>query len=296
MLASLYDNHAIYFTLTPLEQIMFYHVIVETTEKVNKQGTNKEYFELDKPDLSDTVERIVYPYLRKEGFQFDGYFLQYAEIRRIAIKQTEKSAQSLSKYENDIMPAGIIMFVSPSDVISYESHAKDITVQVFDEAKKTIPPKNPAKSAASRDFSKVFIVHGHDDLAKTDVARFVERLGFEAIILNEQASSGQTIIEKIEAHTNVGFAAVLYTPCDVGGLENGPQRSRARQNVVFEHGYLISKLGRHNVSALVKGDVEIPNDISGVVYVPLDQHGAWRVALAKELRSAGYPVDMNRVV
>jgi predicted nucleotide-binding protein len=94
----------------------------------------------------------------------------------------------------------------------------------------------------------------------------------------------------------VGFAVVLYTPCDIGGLSGDSQRPRARQNVVFEHGYLIGKLGRNNVSALVKGDVEIPNDISGVVYVPLDQHGAWRVALAKELRTARYPVDMNRVV
>jgi predicted nucleotide-binding protein len=277
---------------------MFYHVIVETTdtEEVGKRGENKAYFELDKPDLSDALERIVYPYLRKEGFQFDRYFLQYNEIRRIAIKQTEKISQELSKYENDNMPAGIIMFVSPSDVIADEKHAKDVTVQVFDDAKKTLPPNGPSKPPAIRDLSKVFIVHGRDDLAKTDAARFIERLGLEAIILHEQASSGQTIIEKIEAHTNVGFAVILYTPYDIGGLSGDSQRPRARQNVVFEHGYLIGKLGRHNVSALVKGDVEIPNDISGAVYVPLDQHGTWRVALAKELRAAGYPVDMNRVV
>jgi len=275
---------------------MFYHVIVETTEKVGKRGNNKAYFELDKPDLKDSLERIVYPFLRKEGFQFDGYFLQHNEIRRISIKQTEKSSEELSKCENDNMPAGVIMFVSPSDAISYERHAQDITTQVFDDAKRTASPTDTPKPTASRDLSKVFIVHGRDDLAKTNAARFIERLGFEAIILHEQASSGQTIIEKIEAHTNVGFAVVLYTPCDVGGFANETQRSRARQNVVFEHGYLIGKLGRHNVSALVKGDVEIPNDISGVVYVPLDQHGAWRVALAKELRTAGYPVDMNRVV
>lgn len=275
---------------------MFYHVIVETTEKVGKKGANKEYFELDKQDLNDILERVVYPYLRKEGFQFDGYFLQYDEIRRIAIKQTDETSQVLSEYENDSMPAGVIMFVSPRAAISYERHAKDITATVFDNAKKSVPPKGVSKQPTTSDLSKVFIVHGRDDLAKTDVARFIERLGFEAVILHEQANSGQTIIEKIEAHTNVGFAVVLYTPCDSGGLAGEPQQSRARQNVVFEHGYLIGKLGRRNVSALVKGDVEIPNDISGIVYIPLDQPGAWRVALAKELRTAGYDVDMNRVV
>lgn len=275
---------------------MYYHVIVETSEKVGKRGVNKEYFELDKRDLTDTLDRVVYPYLRKEGFQFDGYFLQYNEIRRIAVRQTEKPSQELSKYENDHMPAGVIMFVTPSDAIKYERHSKDITVQVFDDAKKAVPARPTPKMQAARDLTKVFIVHGRDDLAKTDAARFIERLGFAAIILHEQASSGQTIIEKIEAHTNVGFAVVLYTPCDVGGLAKEALKPRARQNVVFEHGYLIGKLGRHNVCALVKGDVEIPNDISGVVYVPLDHHGAWRLALAKELRTAGYDVDMNRVV
>jgi predicted nucleotide-binding protein len=275
---------------------MFYHVIVETNEKVGKRGENKEYFELDKSNLDEVLERVVSPFLRKEGFQFDGYFLQPAEVRRIAIKQTTRNSQELSKYENDNMPDGIIMFVSPSAVISYERHATDITTQVFDDARKTAPSTPRSAQPAIRNLSKVFIVHGRDDLAKTDVARFIERLGFEAVILHEQASSGQTIIEKIEAHTNVGFAVVLYTPCDVGGYANEPQRSRARQNVVFEHGYLIGKLGRSNVSALVKGDVEIPNDISGVVYVPLDPNGAWHVALARELRTAGYKVDMNRVV
>lgn len=275
---------------------MFYHIIVETNEKIGKQGEKKEYFELDKTDLDEALERIVYPHLRKEGFQFDGYFLQHHEIRRIAIKQTNQTSQELSKHENDSMPAGVFFFVSPSRAISSEQHAKDITVQVFDKAKKTMPLKEASKPPAHRDLSKVFIVHGRDDSAKVDAARFIERLGFEAIILHEQASSGQTIIEKIETHTNVGFAIILYTPCDIGGLTSEAQRPRARQNVVFEHGYLIGKLGRHSVSALVKGDVEIPNDISGIVYVPLDQHGAWRVALAKELRTAGYPVDMNRVV
>ena len=73
-------------------------------------------------------------------------------------------------------------------------------------------------------------------------------------------------------------------------------KSRARQNVVFEHGYLISKLGRENVCALVKGDVETPSDISGIVYIPFDDGGAWNISVAREMRSSGYQVDMNLVV
>ena len=149
----------------------------------------------------------------------------------------------------------------------------------------------------SIDCSKVFIVHGHDDGAKNEVARFIEKLGFEAKILHEQIDSGATIIEKLEKHTDVGFAIVLYTACDVGGVRSKPEdlKPRARQNVVFEHGLLIGKIGRANVVALVKGDVEIPNDISGVVYKPMDTGGAWKYSIAKEMKSSGYDVDMNKV-
>lgn len=146
------------------------------------------------------------------------------------------------------------------------------------------------------DKTEVFIVHGHDDLAKTETARFIEQLGFKPIILHEKASSGKTIIEKIEHYSNVGFGVILYTACDLGSVTNDSSnlKPRARQNVVFEHGYLIGKIGRQNVAALVKGQVETPNDISGVVYISMDND--WKIDLAKELRQSGYEVDMNKVI
>lgn len=157
----------------------------------------------------------------------------------------------------------------------------------------------PTVSATTKQVSKkeVFIVHGHDDLAKTKAARFIEKMGLKPIILHEQTSSGKTIIEKIEEYSNVGFGIVLYTPCDKG-CKSGDERqllNRARQNVVFEHGYLIGKIGRHNVCALVKDEVEVPNDISGVVYVKMDTDDSWQIKVAKELRSSGYDIDLNRL-
>lgn len=143
----------------------------------------------------------------------------------------------------------------------------------------------------ARNKRKVFIVHGRDNETKQEVARFIEQLGLESIILHEQASSGLTIIEKIERYANeADFALVLYTPCDRGrGAHETtiPAKQRARQNVVFEHGYLMAKLGRQNVCALVKGEIETPNDISGVVYVSLND-GSWRTEVAKELSACGY--------
>lgn len=144
--------------------------------------------------------------------------------------------------------------------------------------------------------NKVFIVHGHDDYLKTEVARFVEKIGYEAVILHEQANAGSTIIEKIERNSDVGFAIVLYTPCDDGRSKSAEEyKSRARQNVVFEHGYFIAKLGRSNVVALHKGeDIELPNDISGVVYVKYES-GAWKYEIAKEMLASGYRVDFMKI-
>jgi predicted nucleotide-binding protein len=147
----------------------------------------------------------------------------------------------------------------------------------------------------ARNKRKVFIVHGRDNEAKQEVSRFIEKIGLEAIILHEQASSGMTIIEKIEHYSNdADFALVLYTGCDHGrGVHesNMPPKNRARQNVVFEHGYLMAKLGRENVCSLAKGDIETPNDISGVVYVTLDEYGAWKSEVSKELKTCGYAIN-----
>lgn len=152
-----------------------------------------------------------------------------------------------------------------------------------------------APPVVARNKRNVFIVHGRDDAAKQEVARFVESLGLKSIILHEQASSGMTIIEKIEHYANdADFALVLYTACDQGRGHHEKSlapRDRARQNVVFEHGYLMGKLGRENVCALKKGNIETPNDISGVVYVDLDAFGGWKAEVSKELRACGYTLS-----
>ena len=145
--------------------------------------------------------------------------------------------------------------------------------------------------------NKVFIVHGHDETAKLMTARFVEKLGLKAIILHEQASSGRTIIEKIEHYSDVGFAIVLYTPDDVGSVKSNAEelKGRARQNVVFEHGYLVGKLGRKNVAALVRKPIELPNDVSGVVYINMNE-ADWQYKLVIEMKNSEYEIDANRLI
>jgi predicted nucleotide-binding protein len=146
--------------------------------------------------------------------------------------------------------------------------------------------------------NRVFLVHGHDTGTKESTARFVEHLGLDPIILHEQANEGRTIIEKFEAYSDVGFAIVLMTPDDVGASVNAQDKlfSRARQNVVLELGYFTGCLGRSKVCALFKPGIEIPSDFHGVLFLELDEPGAWKLKLANELVQAGMKIDVQALL
>ena len=143
------------------------------------------------------------------------------------------------------------------------------------------------------DFSKVFIVHGHDGELKQSVARIIEKQGLEAIILSEQANQGRTIIEKFEDYSDVGGAICLFTADDIGkAKKEASDNSRARQNVVLETGYFMGKLGRSHVVILADSGIEMPSDLSGVVYTNTSN---WQVDLLRDLKAMGYTVDLNKL-
>lgn len=154
-----------------------------------------------------------------------------------------------------------------------------------------LPPEAP--HTPSR---RVFLVHGHNDGLLHEVARYLEKLQLQPIVLREQPSSGRTIIEKFVDFADVSYAVVLLTPDDRGGTVKATfeeQRPRARQNVILELGYFLGKLSRNRVTALHMGGVEIPSDYSGVAFVAVDDRGAWRLELARELKASGIDIDMN---
>lgn len=173
----------------------------------------------------------------------------------------------------------------------------DTTLELLREIVEKISAKSEGE-VEEKEVEKVFIVHGHNDLVKNSVARLIEKLGLSAIILNEQPNQGQTIIEKFESNSDSDFAIILMTGDDVGTVKSSEINllKRARQNVVFELGYFTAKLGRKHIAVLHEGGVEIPSDINGIVYIPIDESGMWKFKIAKELKTAGLKVDMNDVI
>jgi len=149
--------------------------------------------------------------------------------------------------------------------------------------------------------NRVFIVHGHDEAMKQGVARVIEKLGLQPIILHEQPSQGRTVIEKLTDYADVSFAVVLLSPDDMAYTKKqlpSEATPRARQNVVFELGYFIGALGRNCVFPLYQEEknFEMLSDYAGVVYVPYDKAGRWQFDLVKELKAHGYSIDANKLI
>ena len=177
-----------------------------------------------------------------------------------------------------------------------ESMIEEIT-EYWEENEKSSRTSD-SRGKVQKGMNKIFVIHGHDTSARETVARFLEKLELEPVILHELPNEGRTIIEKFEDYADVMFAVVLLTPDDLGALKEQQHnlRPRARQNVVFELGYFIGKLGRKKVCALSKGDIERPSDFDGILYVSLDDEDGWKIRLLRELKAAGFGIDANQVL
>lgn len=168
----------------------------------------------------------------------------------------------------------------------FETYLEDMV----DEVELISPQKSEVKLS---NMDKIFVVHGHDSGLKHEVARLIEKQGLTPVILSEQANTGKTIIEKFEEYSDVSGAICLFTADDLGRTKsNKNDQKRARQNVVLETGYFMGKLGRNRVVILADEGIEMPSDLSGIVYT---NTGNWQVDLLKDLKAMGYEVDFNKL-
>lgn len=175
--------------------------------------------------------------------------------------------------------------------------AQSIKKDSFGELKKQTTKISPITPS-----NKIFVVHGHDHTLKTEVENFLNDIGLEPIVLHKKPDEGQTIIEKFEKHSDVGYAFILLTPdemayaIDQDGIDDTERKKekRSRPNVIFEFGYFVGKLGRNRVCCLYKGDVELPSDLSGLLYKKIDTTvNAQGYEIMKELKAAGYQVEIK---
>lgn len=169
---------------------------------------------------------------------------------------------------------------------------------LVDETTSDGAASTPGSSVVQENGTSIFVVHGHAEGPKYELMRLLDRTSaLPPVVLHEQPNRGATVIEKLERHaTTAAFAVILLTADDVGGAAGSDMhQARGRQNVVLEMGLFIGLLGRSRVAVLYEQDVELPSDLSGLVYIPLDPNGAWRFELLKEIEATGIEIDRTRI-
>ena len=243
-------------------------------------------------------------YVKEEIEQFKNEFYKWSDYNSELLKQAFDNPDN--EYRKEYDKTGITILMGDEDVM--EDYHKKINkrIAVLDRLITFLPllPKvettyNVQKENKTEvDICKVFIVHGHDSNTRNEAELLVKQLGFEPVVLFKKPNMGDTIIEKLLRESRVAaFAIVLYTKCDEGkAVEETELKPRARQNVVFEHGLMCGLLGRKNVVALVEEGVEVPGDLSGVVYITLDAAKRWQFDVAREMRACGLQVDLNKLM
>lgn len=240
--------------------------------------------------------------IQQEGPEHDEW---KASIDAVMARSLPANSLTLREFRNVVYSIGIYTGAPGEDVIDQRYFASQVRraaalvdAAIF-ELDLRAPDSVPRHEERSGQRDSIFVVHGHDDARKHELVRLLDRTTpLNAVVLHEQANRGATLMEKLERHTKgAAFAVVFLTADDEGRAKTGDAalQSRARQNVVFEMGVFFGLLARQRVAVLYDQGVEIPSDLAGLIYIPLDDSGAWRLTLLKELEAAGIAVDRAKI-
>lgn len=250
-------------------------------------------------DIIDDIDNLISHHVRASTPAFEAW---HTKAERFLIKQYGENSLEHKKFLNtNFAPSLLDLYVSGENLQEsirlccdglrmckaiFETYLDDIANE-NDAYTQRLPNEKLCKT------NKIFIVHGHNGELKEAVARIIEKLGLEAVILSEQVNKGRTIIEKFEDYSDVAGAICLLTADDYGRAKNDTvDKTRARQNVILEAGYFLGKLGRDHVVILADNGIEMPSDLSGLVYISAEK---WEFGLAKDLKAMGYEVDLNKL-
>jgi predicted nucleotide-binding protein len=239
-------------------------------QKLTKELIGQEQPKEIKPKETKPIETIT-----KEGKPIEEPPLEKPSIERFPKKKLLKE-------------------ILPKEKLQREEPPKEVSDRI--KMLKEESPSPPVLNQSQFLGSNFLLIHGRDGAANESLSKFIERLGLRAIIFHEKTEEGRSIIEKFEKFSNFNFAIFLFTASEIPIPQNrlGEGQVNISQNVIFEFGYLVGKLGQKRVCTLYKEGVEIPLNYPGIAYIPIDSRGVWRLLLAKEIKEAGIEIDLNK--
>jgi predicted nucleotide-binding protein len=260
--------------------------------KLKRRITEVEDIKSKKLKCEDPQNRVVLTNIRKDLLEIYGeYSPEYKENHLIdfwhgGMGFNMDDFEIEIKYQEGIDPVIVIL---------------NGLIERLNEHKEYLVPKSNIVTEEKNvvlNSKKCFIVHGRENDAKETIARFISKIGLDPVILHEKPNSGKTIIEKFEDYSDAAFTIVILAPDDYGCLvseysDRETLKKRARQNVIFELGYFIGKINRNKVIAIIVDDIEIPSDLSGIIYIKMDNDDGWKIKLVRELRELGIQIKMD---
>lgn len=266
-------------------------LIIEIKNGMTKNFSDRDDLANCSKILSNKIDRTIRRIFSENTHDFDKY---------IVCSEITSNLSSFGMYESELDKFTRAKKIFVSSVVRSLSILSELIEKIEEDSSfylisSSLEKKTIDFSISNADSNDIFIVHGHDILFKSELSSFCRMVGLNPIILHDQPNGGKTIIEKFEKNSDVGYAIILLTPDDEGKSVGGELSRRARQNVLFEMGYFLGKLGRNRICAIKKGVIEMPSDLHGVLPIDFDVAGGWKLALCRELRQAGYHIDANKI-
>ena len=262
-----------------------YHVYVECEKDKEKTGMR---FNLAEEELMRT---FVIPFKSGKPFWLGGRLLSPSKVDRAVIFWSIEDCNKLVLPEGE----GVTSCENKRWVIENVCLGKVVGLHLCTE--KFLPLTG--KGGAGSDLPevdvyrrRVHIVYGKDQVMKREVAKTLEMLGFEPVILHEQPNQGRNLLGEFSEYSDVVFVVVLLSPD-----EDSTTSPRASQDVILELGFFLGKLGKGKVLSFYKekSNFDLPVDITGAGYVKFDEEGTWKYKLAKALEKIGFRVELKKI-
>jgi len=247
--------------------------LIERAEKLYNSGVNEPEFKSWKDDAEKYLKKI-YGETSSEAAAFENieYYKYYLTFDLFNGGWRENILKEKDTFQKGIKTA----------VFYLKSYEADDHVVDFEKKEQKAKNKSSDKAAAAPEAKKasnkkIFFVHGRNDGVKTQVADFLLKTGIKPVNINKNIGKDQPLMEKMAKHSDVKASIVLFS-------------SAAGQNVIFEAGYFIGKLGMEHTVILLEEGVETPSELNGCAFYEIDQKGKWRLEIANKLKSMNFDI------
>jgi predicted nucleotide-binding protein len=271
-----------------------YHVYIEYSE-LDKSGIR---FNVPEEEL---VRTFSSPFTMGQPFWFLGKLLNPNRVIKAVIFWSYQTADKLTLSNQENLVAAKDKKYLIENILNGKVKGAYLCTEKFLSPIEKNVALNQLAISGSDVRRRVFVVCGTDSEMKQAFTNALTKLRLVPVVICEEPKQGRKIVERFQEYIDVGFAVVLLSPDDLVYVKDEPptkRKLRPRQEVVFELGFLLGKLGRDNVLVFQREcqNFEVPTDFEGIKVTAFDDRDSWKLALIRELKNCGYTVDDDRIL